>query len=44
MTFKEIEHLDFNPLFIGIVMWWDSMIWMIVEMQKAHNALHKDDK
>lgn len=44
MTYKEAEHLDFNPFFIGIVMWWDGMIWCLTEMQKAHNALHRDDK
>lgn len=44
MTLKEMDHLDWNPLFIGIVLWWDYYIMLIREMQKAHNALHSEDK
>jgi len=43
MNWKEMEHLDFNPLFIGIALWWDGLMWWVRELQIAHNKLHQGD-
>jgi len=43
MTHREMAQLDYNPLFISIVCWWDFYIWVIREMQIAHNKLHQGD-
>lgn len=32
MTLKEMEHLDFNPVAIALVVWWDGLMWWIREM------------
>lgn len=42
MTLKEMEHLDFNPVAIALVVWWDGLMWWIREMQIAHNMIQGD--
>jgi len=44
MTFKEAEHLDFNPLAIACVMWWDGLMWWLRECQIAHDKIHQGDR
>jgi hypothetical protein len=40
LTFKEMEHLDYNVWAIALVLYWDNLMWWVTEMQRMHNALH----